>query len=58
MAKPKLINISGKIIDKDIKGVLINYRLRCARIPQQNLKELRKDIRKFCQELDLIRVFH
>ena len=44
--KPKLINISGKIIGKDIKNVLINYGLKYTPIPQRNLIELHTDIRK------------
>ena len=48
MAKPKLINTSGKIIDKDTKNALISYGLKFTPIPQRNLIELRTDIRKFC----------
>ena len=57
MAKPKVINISGKNIDKDIKNVLIKYGLKFTPIPQRNLIELRTDIRKFCRKLRLIEFF-
>ena len=57
MAKPKVINISGKTIDKDIKNVLIKYGLKFTPIPQRNLIELRTDIRKFCRKLRLIEFF-
>ena len=57
MAKPKLINTSGKIIDKDTKNALISYGLKFTPIPQSNLIGLRTDIRKFCRKLRLIEFF-
>ena len=57
MAKPKLINTSGKIIDKDTKNALISYGLKFTPIPQSNLIELRTDIQIFCRKLRLIEFF-
>ena len=57
MAKLKVINISGKNIDKDIKNVLIKYGLKFTPTPHRNLIELRTDIRKFSRKLRLIEYF-
>ena len=57
MAKPKLINTSGKTINKDIKNVLINHGLKFTPKPWRNLIELRTNSRKFCLKFRLIEFF-
>ena len=51
IAKPKLINTSGKIIDKDTINAFISYGLKFTPLPLSNLIESITGMQDFCQEL-------